>query len=340
MAPPTSGSNSPYHEEEPYADALLRGIELAVEEVLEEPNRNITRTEQEKLCYFAIKEFDLPITYSWYLAGAYTKVAGEPDNVPGRMAVDTPGLPQDQGETSDVRQYRDYFATEEFFNGYDLQEIWYTNKFDFLRDFYRECAPDEYTDLYIASTDIREQLETLDETIERDTTNHSLTDFGGGSDEGLLSESDEKEFRLSISDLHIELAQIDDLADIVDLVTRGTDVIEQVLAQLTTLESTTTDQEAALQDLAPYFYYGIWRYPALYISAQTAEGPNRHHLVEEHATRFTNFHEELLSRQTRMRDRYTETGLYPKAGYHSRKVDDEQVAHLHEVAKEVIEGME
>lgn len=62
--------------------------------------------------------------------------------------------------------------------------------------------------------------------------------------------------------------------------------------------------------------------------------------ANEHATRFTNFHEELLSRQTRMRDRYIGTDLYPEAGYHSRKADDEQVAHLHEVAKEVIEGLE
>ena len=67
MTPPTPGANNPYSEEEPYADALLRGIELAVEDVLDDPGRNITRTEQEKLCYFAIKEDDLPVTYSWYL---------------------------------------------------------------------------------------------------------------------------------------------------------------------------------------------------------------------------------------------------------------------------------
>jgi len=58
----------------------------------------------------------------------------------------------------------------------------------------------------------------------------------------------------------------------VDLVTRGTDVIEQVFAQLTTLESISSEQETVLQDLAPYFYYDVWRYPALYISTQTAEG--------------------------------------------------------------------
>jgi len=114
MTPPTPGANNPYSEEEPYADALLRGIELAVEDVFDDPGRNITRTEQEKLCYFAIKEFDLPVTYSWYLAGAYTKVAGEPDNAPGRMTTNTGGVRRDHGETEEVQQYRDYFASEVF----------------------------------------------------------------------------------------------------------------------------------------------------------------------------------------------------------------------------------
>lgn len=340
MAPSTPRSNNPYGEEEPYADALLRGVELAVEDVFDDPGRNITRTEQEKLCYFAIKEFDIPVTYSWYLAGAYTKVAGEPDNAPGRMTSNTAGIHRDEGEGDRVRQYRDYFASEVFFDNYDLREVWYTGKFDFLRDFYQECAPDEYTDLYLVSTDIREYLETLDRTIEQETTNHSLSDFGGGSQEGVLSESDEKEFRLLISDLHLELSQIGELSEIVDLVTRGTDVMEQVFAQLTTLESISNDQNVVLQDLAPYFYYCIWRYPALFISTQTAEGPNRHHLVEEHVDRFTNFHEELLSRRSRLGERCAGVDLYPRAGYHSQRVDEEQMAHLHEMAREVLEGTE
>lgn len=340
MTPPTPGANNPYSEEEPYADSLLRGIELAVEDVFDDPDRNITRTEQEKLCYFAIKEFDLPVTYSWYLAGAYTKVAGEPDNAPGRMTTNTAGIRRDHGESEEVQQYRDYFTSEVFFDDYDLREVWYTGKFEFLRDFYHECAPNEYTDLYLTSTDIREHLETLDETIEQETTNHSLADFGGGSQRELLSEPDEREFRLLISDLHLELAKIDELSEIVDLVTRGTDVIEQVFAQLTTLESVSGEQESVLQDLAPYFYYDIWRYPALYISTQTAEGPNRHHLIEEHAGRFTSFHEDLLSRRNWMSERCADTDLFPRAGHHSQRVDEEQMKHLHEMAREVLEGTE
>lgn len=340
MTPPASGASNPYSEEESYEDALLRGIELAVEDVFDDPGRSITQTEQEKLGYFAIKEFDLPITYSWYLAGVNTKVAGDPDNAPNRETTNTAGIRRDYGENEEVQRYRDYFASETFFNGYDLREVWYTKNFDFLRDFYYEYAPDEYTDLYLISTEIREHLETLNETIDRETRNHSLSDFCEESQRKLLSEPDEQEFRLLISDLHLELAEIDGLSETVDLVTRGTDVIEQVIAQLTTLESVSSNQESVLQDLSSYFYYDIWRYPALYISTQTAEGPNRHHLVEEHAERFADFHEHLLARRQQISERCTEVDLFPQAGHHSQRVDEEKISHLHEMAREVLEGAE
>jgi hypothetical protein len=32
--------------------------------------------------------------------------------------------------------------------------------------------------------------------------------------------------------------------------------------------------------------------------------------------------------------------LYPRAGHHSRRVDEEQMAHLHDMAREVLEGTE
>lgn len=340
MAPPSPDPNSPYGEEEPTANALLRGIELAVDDVIDSVDRKITRTEQEKLCYFAIQEFDLPITYSWYLAGAYTRVAGEPDDAPTRKLTDKAGYTQDYGEDEEVQKYRNFFASETFFDDYDLERVWYTGKFEFLRDFYQEYADDEYTDLYLASTNIRECLENLDDTLERDNTNHSLADFGATSETNLLSKSDEKEFRLYVSDLHLELAQIDELTEITSLVTRGTDVLEQVYAKLTALESINKEQEVVLQDIGPYFYYGVWRYPALYISTETAEGPNKQHLIEDHERRFSEFHEELLSRKAHLQERCNNVGLYPDAGHHTNRVDDEQVAHLHEMSKEVIQGDE
>lgn len=319
---------------------LLRGIELAVDDVLDNPGRAITRLEQEKLCYFAIKEFDIPVTYSWYLAGACTKVSGEPSAAANRLNTHSTSLREDSGEDPDVRKYRDYFSSAEFMPDYTLRDIWYTNKYEFLREFYEYCAPEEYLDLYLASTNIREQLENIDDVVEQETSHHSLAEWGGGSDEGVLSESDEREFRLFISDLHLEIAEIDDLAETINVVTQGTDVIEQVFAHLTTLESISRDQSVVLDDLAAYFYDDVWRYPALYISTQTAEGPNDFHLRGEHATRFTEFQEDLLTRANRMRNRCLNVGLYPDTGHHAGKVDEDVSSHLNTMMKEYIEETE
>jgi len=120
-------------------------------------------------------QFDLPVTYSWYLAGAYTKVAGEPDNAPGRMTTNTGGVRRDHGETEEVQQYRDVGQHPRFFDDYDLREVWYTRKFDFLQQSAEECVPDELHRLYLSRLRTSGMhLETLDETIEQETTNHSL----------------------------------------------------------------------------------------------------------------------------------------------------------------------
>jgi len=340
MTPPTNGADSPYSEEEEDMNKLLRGIELAVNQELEDPGRPITRLEQEKLCYFAIEEFDIPITYSWYLAGANTKVAGEPQEAARR--VDSSASPQwrDVGEDSEVRQYRDFIASAEFMPGYRLRDVWYTDKFEFLRDFYEHCAPEEFLVLYNISTDIREQLENIDEVVQQEATNHSLSEWSGGADDGVLAATDEQAFRLLISDLHIEISEIDDLTETVSIVTRGTDVIEQVFAHLTELDSISEDQFGVLDDLSPDFYYAVWGYPALYISTQTAEGPNAHHLIQEHAERFTAFHQELVSEADEMREQCIDNDLYPSLGHHSANTDEDIEAHVNTVMMDVIEDTE
>lgn len=81
-------------------------------------------------------------------------------------------------------------------------------------------------------------------------TNQSLSNWDGGSDDGLLSAQDEREFRQLISDLHIELATIGELSEIMETVTQATDVLERVFAQLTSLTSISDEQEVILDDLA------------------------------------------------------------------------------------------
>lgn len=319
---------------------LLRGIELAVEQVLDDSGRPITRLEQEKLCYFGIKEFEIPITYSWYLAGANTKVGGEPSKAARRMESPSSLDWQDVGEDPDVREYRDFFATTEFMPDYTLRDIWYTDKFEFLRDFYEHCAPEEYLELYLISTDIREKLENIDDIIQQEAENRSLNEWGAGSSDGVIAKTDEREFRLLISDLHLEISHIDDLTETVGVITRATDVIEQVFTHLTEVDSVSQDQFSVLNELSAYFYYDVWRYPALYISTQTAEGPNDYHLIDEHASKFVNYHDDLISEVEQMRTRCVENDLYPDIGHHSASVDENVEAHVGAVMRDIVEDSE
>lgn len=330
------GSNSPYAEEVTHMEDVLTAIDLAVKDAIETPSRSITRTEQEKLGYFLIQEFDIPITYSWYLAGANSKVTGEPRANDTRAGGSVQTLQSDSGYSDDVRKYREYLANTELMEGYTLPEIWYTDQSTFLMDFYKECAPPEYLDLYLISTEIRSKLESILETVTESTEHRGLSAFTDSGPEPLLDQQTEEKFRLLISDFHLELAEIDDLREIVSTITVGTDVIEQVLAQLTTTDSLTPDQQELVAEVFQFYYDDIWRYPAFYISTQTATGPNSHHLIGEHAERFVDFHEELRAKANQFQSRCEANGLYPSNNHHSNRMDSDQMAHLHEVARDLV----
>lgn len=336
MPPISSDSNSPYAEEVDHVNALLTAIDLAIEDVLDSPGRSVTRTEQEKLCYLLIREFDVPVTYSWYLAGANTKVTGEPNSNTNRIQPAANIMGVDEGYSDPVRQYRDYLTSTEFFPGYRLRDIWYTDRHTFLEDFYEAFAPDRFLDFYLVSTRIREKLESIENDIHSGTENRTLSSFTSDGPEPLLDQQTEEKFRLLVSDFHLELAEIDGLHEIVPTITVGTDVIEQVLAQLTEASSLTPDQRELVGEVFQYFYDDVWRYPALYISTQTAAGPNHHHLIDEHASRFTTFHEDLRARANQFQSRCEANGLYPSMNHHSNRLNDEQMTHLHELTRDLI----
>lgn len=332
----SSGGDSPYADEEVHIERMLRGIDLAVESAIDSPGRKITRLEQEKLCYFLIQEFDVDVTYSWYLAGANTKVIGDPGPSRNRVRTTDSGLEADTGLEDDVLQYRNYLRQGDLLDGMSLRDIWYTDRFEFLETFYEEHAPEEYLQLYLASTRIREKLKNLADRIEESAGQPTLSQFGDSEPEPILSTRQEEKIRLLISDLHMEMAQIDRLSEIISPVSMGTDLIEQVLARLTEVGSLGQNQRDLLRDVFEFFFYDVWRYPALYISTQTAEGPNSMHLIEEHATLFADFHKQLGADARSLRTRCEANGLYPDLGTHSSRLDEDEMRHLQRVGHDIL----
>lgn len=303
-----------FDQEEDLRTDVHLAIDLALNSVLDDRGREITAVEEEKLTFFAIRDLDLDLSYSWYLAGGNTEVGPTPTP----DTTYTPGqqfgtIQQDTPTTDRLTQLRNYFRNERFFGDYNLATVWYTDRYTFLRDYYSEFAPEEYTDLYLTSVNIREKLANLDDLIATESQNTTLGDFGGGGSDKLLEPEDEREIRYLVSDFHIDLAAIDVLSETKQTVSAGTDLIEQVLFKLTQMEGTTREQRRLLDNLSEFFFYYVWKYPALLISAETATGPNEDIIRLNRLQEFDRFDQQIESEISRLTDHFYEVGLLPDA---------------------------
>ena len=173
MAPSSPPDDISDADEDKIREQVLEGLRLALNDEFLSPRdterRDLTKTEEEKLLYFAIQKFDLPLTYSWFLAGAKTKSNSGSSAQDGSFSPTSPHLnlstaasptsiPLDRSNTDpEVERYREYFQNENFFKDYNLKKVVYTGKTEFLCDFYETFAA-EYDDLYIHSTKLRQRL--------------------------------------------------------------------------------------------------------------------------------------------------------------------------------------
>ncbi|SEW01231.1 hypothetical protein [Halobacterium jilantaiense] len=313
MSPSPADWDDFEQEEELRTDVHL-AIDLALDSILDNRGREITAVEEEKLTFFAIRDLNIDLSYSWYLAGGNTEVGPTPtpdtSYTPGQQFGT---IQQDTPTTDRLTRLRNYFRNETFFGDYNLAKVWYTDRYTFLRDYYSKFAPEEYTDLYITSVNIREKLTNLDNLIATESQNATLGDFGGGGSNSLLESADEREIRYLISDFHMDLTATDELSQTKQVVSAGTDLIEQVLFKLTQIEGTTREQRRLLNNLSELFFYYIWKYPALLISADTATGPNEDIIRLNRLQEFERFNQQVESEISRLTDHFYEVGLLPNA---------------------------
>jgi hypothetical protein len=337
---PSFSDDSAFEEEVGLRTDVRIAIDLALDDILDKgEKREVTNVEEEKLTHFAIRDLDLSLTYSWYLAGAHT--IAEPDQdrrspwQPGQTFGD---LQAQKGQYGDqVEEIRAYFRSAEFFPGYTLRDVWFTDKFEFLRDYYREFAPEKYRSLYIHSLEIRQKLWNLSDTVGKESDNAALSDFGGGGPNTLLDSGEEEEIRYLISDFHMDLSTIDELSPIKIDVARGTDAIELVLSKLTSLETTSVEQRMFLQkDIHDFFYHYVWKYPALAVSVDTAKGPNADALEQKRLLEFDGFDDKMSAEVRTFTRQAHGIGLLPETDEHVSR-NAEKSAYLHSILKETID---
>lgn len=312
-------------------------VSIALDRVLESRQRDLTGLESEILAFLANQKLDLGLTYSWYINGPGTATGflseyntGSENDNEAEIAADRASqltlteFSARSAGNDPPDEYIEFFTSGTLFGSYELEQIWYTDRFDFLEDFYEEFAPDEYRGLYLTSAKIRSSLYDLTGTLNDRGQNTTLGDFGGGASDTLLDPSTEREIRYLISDLHMELAATDGLEQTQPTVTDGTDLIERVLARLTQMESVSTKQRRLVNQLSDFFFYWVWKYPALAISVETATGPNALELKTRHLKEFKNFDQTVERRREQFAEACRDADLLPSVDNLQRSnIDDE-----------------
>jgi len=299
---------------------LLDVLEEATDSLPEINESYANKTKIQKLLYFAIDEFEIPITHSWYLAGAVV-----PDRTIGPNALQTtdgptgpngPSAPETDSEDAienvspvDPILFTDSAGSESNlgpspdletyvsrsdllpFYRQEITNLWHERTMRFLQNFYQETAPDEYRLLYIESTHLRTHLADLVNAVD------AITE--GGTPEQSIA-SIRKSIELSISDLHYYIARHDDLSQTLDVVVEGTDLIEDAVMRLDQHPTAdlTPEHRSAIEHLQDFFYYYVWKYPCLLISVDTASGSQADDLRAEQLAAFEEFDDRVLDERS------------------------------------------
>jgi hypothetical protein len=348
------------------------------------------KTKLQKLLYFAIEEYDLPITYSWYLAGAVVPDTSiGPSSLPSPDAPASPGVPEaadrpvddgsestvdpapsepapaseppaqpgseDAPETTDDPPSLDpimftgsHGSPDGHENGITsvfevvpqstlvdfyttvIPNVWSQNTMRFLQNFYQETAPPAYRALYIESTHLRTHLQDIIDTVEAHRT---------GAEASQSVAELEPQLGRTVSDFHYYLRGIDEVRETLTLVTRGTDLLEDAVAVLRTLDRSeyTEAHVSALGQLKDFFYYQVWRYPCLRISAATARGPSAEAVASEHQASFNRFPERFEEAYRTSEAAVRNAGLYPDPQVRLEPTDDSVARKLTDLSDEYLQ---
>lgn len=343
-------------------DQLLDCLNEAIEGLPQIEIEYANKTKVQKLLYLAIDEFDIPITHSWYLAGAVVPVRSiGPDTLSGQdVSPEYPSGPSldsisdsvvsseaDSPPLDPIMFTGDSDTDSEMASPFDLEayasrdeivlflrqvipEVWHEQTMRFLQNFYEEMSPDEYQLLYIESTHLRTHLAGVEEAIK----NHI-----NGQNPPRSIKALRNSIELSISDLHFYLRQNPKLRETFDIVVEGTDLIEDAIMMIDQrpLSEFTKSDRQLLTELQEFFYYYVWKYPCLLISQETAAGPSADELRSKHETAFENFEERVRNQRENLEARLDTEHLLSGPTDYPPFEDDEVAQTLSDLSSEYFE---
>ncbi|KTG11396.1 hypothetical protein AUR64_03835 [Haloprofundus marisrubri] len=254
--------------EQELVSAIQHAVSAAIEDLEDVSPEYANKTKLQKLLYLAIDNYSLPVTYSWYLAGSVVPDDPfTPDDLTAAPSDTVSSKSPSIGHSADDGSVLSPYTTEEelisFFKK-EIPRLWTQKTNRFLQNFYQYHAPERYRELYVQCVHIRAQLKRLTDVVETATR---------GIDIGDDLEEIDRALGLSISDFHYYLSDLPELEETFDPVFEGTELIEDTMMMLTKRSTFTHHHLGSVKALNEFFYYYVWRYPSLIISAETATGP-------------------------------------------------------------------
>jgi hypothetical protein len=318
------------HDEEALIDAALEGLALAVAHSSDLDEDSLSKTSKvklEKFLYSALADHDSldDLTYSWYIAGAKADTPNDAIS-PSRLQdayQRVTGQPETPASTDDFVEHRRNYTPSEpvvefadfFERDYDLEDSWFTPTDVFLLDFYADQAPSEYRDLYLAVQNLRNELNRTIRAVKQaktdDAASTTLSEF---MDSPRVTGPDSYETVADyVSEIHLEMAAIDDLRPVLPQFRAFTDILEDAHLALRQMdvERLSDAQLQFFKHLQQFYFYEAWKLPSLVISTQTARGPRRDDLQLRHAQELEQFSREYEAKITELQQRAATDSLLP-----------------------------
>ena len=286
---------TPWEEEQLLKD-VMDGLGVAIHDTQVDIEK-LNSIKLNKLFYLAVDEFDLPITYSWFIYGVSLGYKSDDvDSVESRSLSDLPSP-----DEPSIGEPWDYPTPEEyayfFKRDVDLNNIFRENTKEYLGEFYDGYAPEEYKQVYTSCAILQK---SIDQVLQADY-------------EEFLSEyqSDEDTLKQEIQDLSTDILlneHIDDEAT--DAFSAYSHLVMEVLDYIS-LDDLSKREFSTFEDILHFFYSHAWRYVALMISEQTVTGPSRRELLKGAVSDLDSLEKTYSEELAALRNKAERDGILP-----------------------------
>lgn len=283
-------------EEKQLLEDVMDGLGVAIHDTQVDPEK-LNSIKLNKLFYLAVDEFDLPITYSWFIYGVSLGYKRDDvDSVEPRSLSELPSP-----DEPSIGEPWNYPTPEEyayfFKRDVDIDNIFRESTKEYLGEFYDGYAPEEYKQAYISSAILQK---SIDEVLQMDYEEFNVE---YQTDEDTLKQELQK---LSTDVLLNEY--IDDEAT--EAFSAYSHLFIEMLDYLS-LGDLSKREFSTFEDVLYFFYTHAWRYVALTISEQTVTGPSRRELLKGAVSDLDSLEKTYFDELAAVRNKAERDGILP-----------------------------